>query len=164
VIVLFAAAGRGTSGLAWIGLALGAVIVGVGIGVLIGAGRLGALGFAGCVGGALAGALLPYLVVPRLLGLIAPDIGLYGEYLPGVAATLSGALIGMAVATRLVLHVFVPPVATFVFGLVVLALWFSFWLVVSPTARSAGIGVSYRTGAPAVAAASVIQEVWGPCA
>ena len=45
-------------------------IVGAAVGALTGAARIGRIGLAGAVAGALSGALVPYLVVAPLLGLV----------------------------------------------------------------------------------------------
>jgi hypothetical protein len=137
-VVLFAAAARGFPDSPWIWAALAGGAVALVTGVLIGAGRIGALGLVGCVAGAIVAGAVPSVAIPRLLGSPTPDISIYTEYLPGVVAAMFLILIGLAVAVRLGLRISVRPAAVIVVGVIVLAVWFAFWFVVWPVTRSAG--------------------------
>lgn len=133
LLVLAAAVAHASSGSDWIVPALAGGIVAAGTGLLIGVMRLGRGGLIGAVGGALAGAALPYVAIPPLLGLTAWDIGVYGDYLPGIVAATAVAGVGTRIGARSGLRVAIRPVAIVVVGLVVLALWFGFWFVVAPS-------------------------------
>lgn len=133
LLVLAGAAARGSSGTDWIAPVVAGGIVAGGTGLLIGVMRLGRTGLIGAVGGAIGGAALPYLAIPPLLGLTAWDIGVYGEYLPGMVAAAVVAGVGMGIGARSGLRVAIRPAAIVVVGLVVLALWFGFWVVVAPS-------------------------------
>ncbi len=69
LLVLAAAAAHGRSGTDWIAPTLAGGIVAGGTGLLIAIMRLGRAGLIGAVGGVLAGAALPYVAIPPLLGL-----------------------------------------------------------------------------------------------
>ncbi len=102
-------------------------IAGASAGLLIGAYRLGLPGLTGAFGGALVGAVLPYLAIPALLGVTGPNIEGYAKYAPGMLAAAVSAGVAMGMAARSRVRFRVRPVATVVAGLVVLALWFAFW-------------------------------------
>lgn len=131
LLVLAAAVAHGRSGTDWIAPALAGVIVAGGTGLLIGIMRLGRAGLIGAVGGVLAGAALPYVAIPPLLGLAVWDIGVYGEYLPGMVAAAAVAGAGRSIGARSGLRVAIRPAAIVVVGLVTLGLWFGFWFVVA---------------------------------
>lgn len=132
-LVLAAAVAHGRSGSDWIAPALAGGIVAAGTGLLIGVMRLGWAGLIGAVGGAIAGAALPYVAIPPLLGLTAWGIGVYGDYLPGIVAAAAVAGVARSIGARSGLRVAIRPVAIVVVGLVVFALWFGFWFVVAPS-------------------------------
>ncbi len=133
LLVLAAAAARGGAGSDWIAPAVAGGIVAGGTGLLIGVMHLGWHGLMGVFGGAIGGAALPYLVIPPLLGFTAWGIGVYGEYLPGMVAAAVVAGVTMIIGARSGLRVAIRSVAIVVVGLVVLALWFGFWVMVAPS-------------------------------
>ena len=138
LLVLAGTAAHGSTGTDWIGPVAAGGIVAAGTGLLIAGIRLGWAGLVAAIGGAISGALLPYLVVPRLLGFTIWDLSIYGEYLPGMVVAGLVAGIGTGIGARSGLRVAIRPVVIVAVGLVVLALWFGFWIVVAPSlARAA---------------------------
>ena len=116
--------------IAWAG------IVGVAVGALTGAARLGRTGLVGAVAGALSGAFVPYLVIAPLLGLGTPEAGsfdhysaLFDHYGPIAIAAIVGSIIGALLATRSPARIPVRAVPTLVVGLVALAMWLMSWTV-----------------------------------
>ena len=135
LLVVADAAARGRSGTDPIVPVVADVLVGGALGLVIGAQRLDWPGLVGAFAGAIGGAALPYMAIPLLIGLAAPDLSGYGEYPPGMVAAAVAASVGMAVGTRSRLRFEIRPVVTIVAGLVVLALWFAFWVVWAQAVR-----------------------------
>jgi len=131
LLVLAAVAGRGKEGGDLVGPVLASAIIAGAAGMLIGAMRLGRSGLIGAVGGAFGGPALAYASIPPLLGLKVWEIGVYGEYLPGMLIAAVVASIGMGIGARSHLQVTVRPTTIVAAGLFVLVLWFGFWLVVA---------------------------------
>ena len=133
LLVLCAAAARGSGGsdqLAWF---VAGGIVARGEGLLLGLGQLGPSGLAGVIGGELAAALLTYLIIPPSYGLTIWGLDVYREYLPGMVAAGVLAGIGSVVGARSGVRVSMRPVPIVTVGLIVLALWLGFWFTVAPS-------------------------------
>jgi hypothetical protein len=79
--------------------ALIALGLAAGTGFLLGLTSLGWAGLAGAAAGAISELALPYLVVPPLLGFTIWDVGVYGEYVPGVVAAGFAAILGTSLGS-----------------------------------------------------------------
>ncbi len=98
-------------------------------GSVIGVSGFGGAGFVGAVGGCVVGLVVPYIVIPPLLGLHAPEVGAYGKYLAAGAATIVASAVGTAAATRSGTRISIRPVVAIVAGLIVIGLWFALLLI-----------------------------------
>lgn len=128
-LVVFAhEAARAYAGAESIASVVADALLGAIAGLVIGVSGLGGAGFVGAVGGGVAGLVVPYIVIPALLGLHAPDVEVYGRYLAAGAATIVATALGTAAATKSGTRMSVRPVIPFVAGLIVIGLWFAFWL------------------------------------
>jgi hypothetical protein len=100
-------------------------------GLLLGWTACGWAGLAGAAAGAIIELALPYVVVPRLVGFPDPDLGMYGEYLPGTLLAAVAAIVGASIGTRVATGRPLPVTWVLAAGLCVLTAWFGIWLVMS---------------------------------
>ncbi len=98
-------------------------------GSFLGVSGFGGAGFVGAVGGCGFGLVAPYIVIPPLLGLHAPEVGAYGKYLAAGAVTIVAGAGGTVAATRSGTRISIRPVVAIAAGLIVIGLWFALWLM-----------------------------------